>query len=209
MNRIEKFGDWVFRHRDVIPIPFVIVALITLIFYQPEYFYLNKSLRYLFYALGIVSVIKGEFLRIWANGHAGFVVHSRSKTLRAKALVTTGPYAIIRNPLYAGNFLIGLGFTLLTLAWWLILLYVIFFTIEYGFIILAEERFLRESFLEEFESYYNSVPRVIPGLSGLKAIDFGSFRFDYLYPERWTLINIILAGIAIVVVNYLRGILGH
>ncbi len=206
MTWMEKIGDWVFRHRDVIPIPFIILALIGLVFYRPEYFYLNKSIRYLFYVIGIIAVIKGELLRIWANGHAGFVLHSRSKTIRAKSLVITGPYAIIRNPLYAGNFLIGFGFSLLTLTWWLIILYVVFFTIEYGLIIIAEERFLREAFPEEFEKYYNSVPRVIPKLSSIRSMDLGSFRFDYLYPERWTLINIILAGIALAVVNYLRGI---
>lgn len=207
MNGFERFGDWVFRHRDVIPIPFVIVALIALVFYQPEYFYLNKALRYLFYAIGILSVIKGEFLRIWANGHAGFITHSRSRTLRAKALVTTGPYAVIRNPLYAGNFLIGLGFSLLTLTWWLIILYVVFFTIEYGFIILAEEKYLRSTFPEEFEKYYASVPRIIPRISKIKSIDLGSFNFHFLYPERWTIVNIILAAIAIFLIHYLRAFL--
>lgn len=208
MRRIEKIGDWVFRHRDVIPVPFVVLALIALVFYNPPYVYHHNWLRYLFYALGFISILKGEFIRIWANGHAGFVTHSRSKTLRAKALVTTGPYAIIRNPLYAGNFLIGLGFCFLTVTWWLIVLYIIFFTIEYGLIILAEERFLRESFPEEFEKYYNTVPRIIPDIKRLKSIDFGSFHLEYLYPERWTLLNILLAGITIIVLQVLKKMVG-
>ncbi len=206
MTATERIGEWVFRHRDVIPIPFIILALAGLVFYRPEYFYLNKSLRYLFYAIGIITIVKGELLRIWANGHAGFILHSRSKTIRAKSLVTTGPYAIIRNPLYAGNFLIGFGFALLTLTWWIIILYVVFFTIEYGLIIIAEERFLRETFPEEFERYSRSVPRIIPAVKSIKGIDLGSFSIKYLYPERWTLINIVIAGIAIVLVNYLRGL---
>jgi protein-S-isoprenylcysteine O-methyltransferase Ste14 len=204
MKRVERIGDWVFRHRDILPVPFVLLALVGLLFYHPEYFYSNKPVRYIFYALGIISIVKGELLRVWANGHAGFITHSRSRTIRAKALVTTGPYAVIRNPLYAGNFLIGLGFSFLTLTWWLIILYVAFFSIEYGLIILAEERFLKDTFPEEFEKYSSSVPRIIPRLGKLKFVDSGSFHFEYLYPERWTILNIIIAGIAIVVVHIIR-----
>lgn len=204
MKTVEKIGNWVFRHRGILPVPFVIVALIGLIFYKPDFFYEHNALRYIFYTIGLISIIKGELLRIWANGHAGFVLHSRSRTLRAKALVTTGPYAVIRNPLYAGNFLIGLGFCFLTLTWWIIILYVIFFTLEYGLIILAEERFLSEKFPEEFAEYYQRVPRIIPRISELNKIDIGGFNLAYLYPERWTILNIVLAGIAILAVHLTR-----
>jgi len=209
MRQIEKAGDFVFRHRDIIPIPFILLAIIALIWYNPVYINKYHNLKYIFYGVGLISIIKGELLRIWANGHAGFVVHSRSKTLRAKALVTSGPYGIIRNPLYAGNFLIGLGFCFLTLAWWLIIIYIVFFTIEYGLIIIAEEKFLEEKFGHQFMEYKKSVPRIIPSLRRLKSIDFGTMHLNYLYPERWTILNIMLMSVSLILLNYIKEWMGR
>ena len=60
--------------------------------------------------LGIVPILVGVTLRFWAsstifNTGNGTPLYTRP----AKALVTTGPYRLIRNPLYLGGFLIYLG----------------------------------------------------------------------------------------------------
>jgi protein-S-isoprenylcysteine O-methyltransferase Ste14 len=49
---------------------------------------------------GIVLIIAGVLLRTWAAG----TIH------KGTGLTTTGPYGIIRNPLYVGSFLMMIGF---------------------------------------------------------------------------------------------------
>jgi hypothetical protein len=58
----------------------------------------------------------GEGLRLWAASHLGMTVRSRSP--RASKLITGGPYAHVRHPLYAGNFLLVTGVALLSGAGW-------------------------------------------------------------------------------------------
>lgn len=51
-------------------------------------------------AAGMALVATGAFLRLWAAGHL----------YKTRTLVTSGPYAWIRHPLYTGAFLIVSGF---------------------------------------------------------------------------------------------------
>ena len=52
----------------------------------------------------------GELLRFWAVRHIGVI--SRTRSDRLGPLVETGPFALIRNPLYLGNIALWVGFTL-------------------------------------------------------------------------------------------------
>lgn len=55
-------------------------------------------------AVGLPVIFSGEGLRIWAAGH----LH------KTRELTTSGPYAFLRHPLYAGTLLIGIGGCLLS-----------------------------------------------------------------------------------------------
>lgn len=117
--------------------------------------------------LGVPLALAGEALRCWAVGYSG--VTTRGDTVTAPQLVTAGPYAYVRNPLYVGNFLTALGFTLaftgalpraqraaLAAAGLGSMLAV------YAAIVPLEEAYLRTTFGAPFDDYAARVPRLVP-----------------------------------------------
>ncbi len=104
-------------------------------------------------------ILGGEAIRLWAAGHIGR--SSRTRGSEVGPLVTTGPYARMRNPLYLGNILMAAGFgalshTLLAAAWWSISVG------YYSAIVRWEEQRLQEHHGREFTFYCQRVPRWAP-----------------------------------------------
>jgi protein-S-isoprenylcysteine O-methyltransferase Ste14 len=96
-------------------------------------------------------------------------VTTRSDVVEAPGLVTAGPYAYVRNPLYVGNFITAAGFALAftganpPLARFAIVggsLAVMLGV--YGVIVPHEEAFLRTTFGPAFDEYAATVPRIFP-----------------------------------------------
>jgi|SRR5271165_1100101 len=118
-------------------------------------------------AAGLPIALAGEALRCWAVGYSG--VTTRSDDVTAPALVTAGPYAYVRNPLYLGNFITALGFSIaftgalppgrrLVLAGFGLGS----MAALYAAIVPLEEAYLRKTFGAEFDEYAGRVPRLVP-----------------------------------------------
>lgn len=104
--------------------------------------------------IGGALAVVGGVIRGWA-----------ACTIRKnRILTTTGPYAYTRNPLYLGSFLVGLGVVVGSGSFWLLALFLVFFTVVYTRTMRAEERHLEELFGEDFRNYAASVPLFIPRL---------------------------------------------
>lgn len=121
-------------------------------------------------ALGVPIALAGEALRCWAVGYSG--VTTRADHVTAPALTTAGPYAYVRNPLYVGNFITALGFSIaftgnLDLPKRLALGALGLGTMlgVYAAIVPLEEAYLRETFGAEFDDYVARVPRLVPRTS--------------------------------------------
>jgi protein-S-isoprenylcysteine O-methyltransferase Ste14 len=120
-------------------------------------------------ALGLPLAFAGEAIRAWAVGYSG--VTTRSDAVEAPALVTAGPYAYVRNPLYVGNFVTAAGFAVAFTGsnQPLVRLAIVGGSLAvmvgvYGIIVPHEETFLRATFGAAFEEYAASVPRIFPAL---------------------------------------------
>jgi protein-S-isoprenylcysteine O-methyltransferase Ste14 len=118
-------------------------------------------------ALGLPVAIAGELVRCWAVGYSG--VTTRGDRVEAPRLVTAGPYAYVRNPLYVGNFITALGFAVAYTGknafgakLGLIGGSLAAMAAVYRTIVPHEEAFLRSEFGEAFDRYCESVPPVIP-----------------------------------------------
>jgi protein-S-isoprenylcysteine O-methyltransferase Ste14 len=118
-------------------------------------------------ALGVPVALAGEAIRCWAVGYSG--VTTRGDTVTAPALTTAGPYAYVRNPLYVGNFITALGFTIAftggdappkRLALGVLGLGTMLAV--YAAIVPLEENYLRGTFGADFDAYMQRVPRLVP-----------------------------------------------
>jgi lipid A 4'-phosphatase len=140
--------------------------------------------------VGIGSLALGGTLRIWAVSYAGR--QTRSRRVKVRSLITTGPYACVRNPIYLGSLLIGLGLVVLAEAIPLVPLYFILFGFQYRAIVAQEEEFLRDRFGEEFDRYCSVVPRWLPKMrQATKALTFGP---NFYFKELGTTFGIIFGA---------------
>ncbi len=133
----------------------VILASSLLFFFKGLYPQDNLTENVLDF-LGIITIIKGVLLRMAARGH------KMTFSDKSEQLVTTGPYAFTRNPMYFGSFLIGLGFVLILWPWWMMFLYMYLFYIRFNKEMLKEEKYLKEKFGAQYERYCKEVPRILP-----------------------------------------------
>jgi protein-S-isoprenylcysteine O-methyltransferase Ste14 len=105
---------------------------------------------------GIALVLLGFLFRMSARGYKEEGSQSGGR------LVTGGPYAIIRNPMYFGTFLIGTGFVMTLLEWWAWLIFTAVFLLIYVPEVKKEEAVLTERFGGEYAAYCANVPRYFP-----------------------------------------------
>jgi protein-S-isoprenylcysteine O-methyltransferase Ste14 len=121
-----------------------------------------------------ISIIAGVFAICAAVGSVWLVTMAvktlgkewslTARLVEGHKLATSGPYALVRHPIYSGmlGMLVATG---LAISHWAVLpaALVIFFlgtTIR----IRSEERLLREAFGEQFETYARRVRAIVPGL---------------------------------------------
>lgn len=126
-------------------------------------------------ALSGISGIVFAVLTISLAAASGWLLESAVRTLgkqwalaarlvEGHKLITAGPYAYVRNPIYTGmlGMLIATG---LAMEHWVatIVAVVIFFA---GLVIRVrtEEKLLRAAFGQEFEDYARRVPAAVPGI---------------------------------------------
>ncbi len=186
---VTRVGGWLFRKRTSIPLP--IVAALLLI--PPT----AAGARADWLPLaGVPVVLLGEWIRMWGVHHIGSV--SRTRTERLGPLIDHGPFAMVRNPLYIGNILLWLGFSISARLLWLAPIVFVLLMIEYHAIVRWEERLLESRMGDSYRHYLTRVPRWLPNLAG-RSTSGHDAAFSWtqtIYSERGTLIAI-AAGYAL------------
>ncbi len=106
--------------------------------------------------VGVSLLAAGAGLAGWAVASAG-----ETSVDRTDALVTTGAYATVRNPMYVGWAASVLGIGLATRSPWLVLLWAHAVRAVHGEV-LAEERLLADRFGARYAAYRSQTPRYAP-----------------------------------------------
>jgi protein-S-isoprenylcysteine O-methyltransferase Ste14 len=103
---------------------------------------------------GYVLMVAGSLWRVWCLMFIGGT--------KDGVLTTTGPYSVVRNPLYVGSFLGVVGFGLAARLPLLPVALLVLFAVLYPAVVASEEKRLEELFGDDFRRYRDATPRWVP-----------------------------------------------
>ncbi|MCW9012472.1 MAG: isoprenylcysteine carboxylmethyltransferase family protein [Gammaproteobacteria bacterium] len=121
----------------------VLFVLLVSLLGQPQ-----QTLLY----IGTGIAVIGMAVRMWAAGYV----------MKNKELATTGPYAYVRHPLYVGNILLLVAYSLASSLWWSFVLMAFLLWFYYPPTIAYEDNKLRNIFGEEWENWSKNIHALIP-----------------------------------------------
>jgi len=176
---------------------FIVFVTLLMISVFPSAFFrhgLAGSLDEAAEIFGIAFILLGQIFRASARGYKS--EHSASGNM----LIQTGPYAIVRNPMYLGILLIGLGIVLMLFWWWAIFIFLSVFALRYLLLIVREEKKLTAAFPQEYAEYQKKTPRLLPSFSRLLRNDVSEYlplKSAWLKKEAGSILAVLLITILI------------
>src|SRR6516165_6791033 len=110
--------------------------------------------------LGLVLFALGLGFAVWARVHIGRNWGTPMTQKDEPELVTSGPYHLVRHPIYSGILVAGIG-TAMALSWlWLIA--VALAGIYFVYSAQVEEHYLTERFPDAYPAYKRSTKMLVP-----------------------------------------------
>ncbi len=121
------------------------------------------------WSAALTVTTSGVALRAWSSCHCNYA--GRKPAL----LAVTGPYSLVRNPLYLGNILLIVGATIASELLWLAPVSALWaFAVYATAVAVYEEPMMHRRYGEAWERYAAAVPAWVPALR-LPAMDAPSF----------------------------------
>lgn len=120
--------------------------------------------------LGLLPIVIGTIVYGWCAWDFGAAGRGTPNPLDPpKAIVTTGLYKHVRNPIYLGGLLILLGEAIVlhssAVLWYALVVWLVWHCV----VVLYEEPHLKKVFGTQYEQYVQTVPRWIPRFSPRKS----------------------------------------
>jgi len=150
------FADHFANHRIAWSRVLVIAVLLLVVFTAPP----ALSPGWLIELAEMLGFALLAFACLWRIWCALFIAGTKNGELS-----TEGPYSVVRNPLYLGNFLGVLGFGFAVEQPFLAIALGLGFALFYPAVVAKEEAQLARAFGERYDAYLAAVPRWIPDWS--------------------------------------------
>lgn len=112
------------------------------------------------FLIGGLIMVLGESIRFVSAG----------TLIKYEGVTRTGIYSSIRNPLYAGSFVLGAGGCVMGLDPYFAVVYFVLFPLVYRRVIQGEEAWLVGRYGEDYRRYLEEVPRIFPRRLALREI---------------------------------------
>ncbi len=110
--------------------------------------------------IGVILFVSGLALAVWARIHLGRNWGMPMTQKDEPELVTSGPYHVVRHPIYSGILLAMLGTAAATHVYWLIIFAVI--GVYFIYSATVEEKMMMNSFPSTYPGYKAKTKMLIP-----------------------------------------------
>lgn len=155
----QKVSAFVFRTRGL----YMFVAIAVSMVIKP---YTGGTTTPLFILAGLMVIAAVQCFRMYSASYLWG--RQAVDKIEAEFLCTAGPYAYFRNPLYLGNFLIGIGLCIALNEWYAYALFIASYAFVYSIVIPYEEKYLQEKFGTAYTEYKTQTGRLLPRLKPYK-----------------------------------------
>jgi protein-S-isoprenylcysteine O-methyltransferase Ste14 len=193
---MSQIASKFFKYRSYTPIPFLLIMFL----YEDANIWSLIS--------GFLIALFGEMIRLWGVSWAGSETRTTG-TVGGTFLIVSGPFAYVRNPLYVGNILLYLGMGIMSFAIFpfLQISALLFFFIQYHFIVTEEESYLANTYGKAYENYLKNVPRFFPRFTKYKIGNIEQPMFSLnqgLKSEKRTLQAFTAVTVTILLIWFIR-----
>jgi protein-S-isoprenylcysteine O-methyltransferase Ste14 len=158
---VVTLGDFFFPWRSYLPL--LVLPLIWFAIVGSQYPFASHVDDLIWEGISVAVALLGQAIRVWTVGLAAPGTSGRNtRQQKAAVLNTTGPYSVVRHPLYVGNMLIALGLAMFPHTWIAPPLMALMAAGYYACIAAREDEYLRERFGASFEGWASRVPAFVP-----------------------------------------------
>ena len=185
IQSFEKSGNFLFKHRGIIPVFVFLICAPILCFTTSLSFYEEMS--------------TGGRVAIGTTPH-GTSGRNTDKQV-AKQLNTKGIYSIVRHPLYLGNYLMWLGLLVFIMDLPFLIAVSLVYWLYYERIMFAEESFLTREFGQQYIDWSMKVPPFLPKFSQFEKGDV-PFHFKSVLRREYS--GIFAITLCFTLVDYVR-----
>lgn len=164
---LARTGEPLFKVRGHYLTAIVAVGVVLAYFNRAAGPFETPQANLLWFWFSFAVAAAGALVRIITSGFAALGTSGNSKDVPLAAeLNTTGPYSLVRNPLYVGRILNFTGIAMLSGSWVYGALVLLLSVLVYERVAVFEEEFLRKQFAQAHAKWAESVPFLMPRLHG-------------------------------------------
>jgi len=183
----------------IIFITVIVILLFSNFFFDNPAFNFLKKIKEVF---GLGFILLGQLIRISSRGYKS------ENSKNGHALISGGPYKLVRHPMYLGIILIGFGIVLVLFKWWVAAGFILIFSLRYITLIIKEEEKLSASFFEEYKTYKKEVPRrIMPDIKEIFTTDIRQYfplKKEWIGRESSSVAAVLAGVIAVNAYQYIK-----
>lgn len=205
IHSFEKSGNFLFKHRGIVPVFVFLVCSPVLLLSNAcvqSFIWNQPCLGWTVTIVAVLTSLAGIVVRAYTIGTTPSGTSGRNTDKQvAKSLNTKGIYSVVRHPLYLGNYLMWLGLLLFIADIPFLLCVSLVYWLYYERIMFAEERFLEREFGQEYLDWSQTVPAFWPRW---RQFEKGDVPFHFKSVLRREYSGIFAITLCFTLVDYIR-----